>query len=211
MKKSILLFLFLNFGLQTFSQIAEIISLTTTSLNDGVNVNLKTGTGHGGGYLSHSHTITGNTINLSVCFWSDATLPILYFENDFFIPLPSQNSNYEVVVTIFDSSSQTECEYIPTGLTRSTTFLETDKFTYDKKSESHIFPNPNPGIFTIDMGFLDKNQNTINIFDAMGRGVYNTHTKSSTFDISLPNLTSGLYFVKLQGDNCNETVKFIKE
>jgi hypothetical protein len=104
MKKSILLFLFLSFGLQSFSQIAEIISLTNTPLNDGVNVNLKTGTGHGGGYLSHSYTITGNTINLSVCFWSDFTLPILYFENDFFIPLPSLNTNYDIVVTIFDSS-----------------------------------------------------------------------------------------------------------
>jgi hypothetical protein len=211
MKKSILLVLFLGLGLQTFSQGIFITSLTTTPLNDGLNVNLQTGTGNGAGYLSHSHTITGNTINLSVCFWYDNTLIFRNFENDFFIPLPSPNSNYEVVVTIFYSSSQTECEYIPTGETRSTTFLETDKFTYDKKSESHIFPNPNPGIFTIDMGFLDKNQNTINIFDAMGRGVYNTHTKSSTFDISLPNLTSGLYFVKLQGDNCNETVKFIKE
>lgn len=35
-------------------------------------------------------------------------------------------------------------------------------------------------------------------------------TKEATFNINLQKLPSGLYFVKLEGDNYNETVRFIK-
>jgi Secretion system C-terminal sorting domain len=100
---------------------------------------------------------------------------------------------------------------LPTGLTQSTTFLETDKFISNKKSKSHVFPNPNQGIFAIDTGFLEENKNVMNIYDALGKTVYSTHNQSSKFDVSLPNLSSGLYFVKLQGNNYTETLKFIKE
>jgi Secretion system C-terminal sorting domain len=209
MKKSIFLFLFFILGLQSFSQGISITSLTTTPLNDDVNVNLKTVSYDLAHYLSHSYSITGNTINLSICFWHTGLALTEDLNNDFFIPLPSINSNYDIEVTLFSSNSETECIY--DGVTKSTTFLETDNFKYNKKSKNYVCPNPNNGIFKIDMGFLNKNDNTIDIFDDLGKAVYNAYTKSSTFDVSLPNLTSGLYFVKLQGDNYNETMKFIKE
>jgi Secretion system C-terminal sorting domain len=74
-----------------------------------------------------------------------------------------------------------------------------------------LYPNPNTGIFTIDLGFDNKNEIAISIYDAQGKAVYNSSTKTATLDLSLPNLTAGLYVVKLRGNDYNETLKFIKE
>jgi hypothetical protein len=74
-----------------------------------------------------------------------------------------------------------------------------------------LYPNPNTGIFRIDLGFDNKNEIAIRIYDAQGKVVYNSNTKGATSDVSLPNLTDGLYIVKLQGNNYNDTLKFIKE
>lgn len=80
-----------------------------------------------------------------------------------------------------------------------------------KISSVKLYPNPNTGIFTIDLGFENKNKIAVGIYDSFGKAVYNSSSKEAIFEINLPNLPSGLYIVKLQGDNYNETLKFIKE
>ena len=86
MKKTLVLLL-LIFGFKAKSQNMFITSALATSVSGGVNVNLKTASGNGAGYLSNSYSITGNVISLDVCYWFNNTLPFLTFENDFFIPL----------------------------------------------------------------------------------------------------------------------------
>lgn len=79
-----------------------------------------------------------------------------------------------------------------------------------QKNNLKLYPNPNIGIFTIDFGFDNKNEIAIGIYDTKGKEVYRSSTKEATFNINLPKLSSGLYFLKLEGDNYNETVRFIK-
>ena len=74
-----------------------------------------------------------------------------------------------------------------------------------------LYPNPNTGIFTIDFGFDNKKEIAVIIYDIQGKQIYNSVAKSSTFDVSLPNIPSGLYIIKLSGANYHETVKFLKE
>jgi subtilisin family serine protease len=74
-----------------------------------------------------------------------------------------------------------------------------------------LYPNPNKGIFTIDLGFENKNEISIAIYDIQGKSVYKSSGKGVLFEINVPNLSSGLYFIKLQGENYDETVNFVKK
>ena len=76
--------------------------------------------------------------------------------------------------------------------------------------ETILYPNPNKGIFTINLGFESKKEITVTIYDTQGKSIYKSSTKEAKFEINLPNLLSGIYFVKLQGENYEETVKFLK-
>jgi hypothetical protein len=73
-----------------------------------------------------------------------------------------------------------------------------------------LYPNPNSGVFTLYLGD-DHGKISYDIYDSLGKSVYNGSTEKSTLDISLPNLPTGVYMVKLKGDNYKETIKFIKE
>ncbi|NDP28677.1 MAG: S8 family serine peptidase [Flavobacterium sp.] len=74
-----------------------------------------------------------------------------------------------------------------------------------------LYPNPNKGVFTINLGIANTSFISCKIYDISGKLVYNSNSQTPIFNINLPNLSSGLYLVKLEGDNYNETVKFLKE
>lgn len=89
---------------------------------------------------------------------------------------------------------------------------ETNAIKIDSSiTKTILSPNPNNGIFTIDLGVENKSRINVNIYDTLGKLIYNSSTMDSKVDINLPNITSGLYIVKLQGVNYNEIIKFIKE
>lgn len=77
-------------------------------------------------------------------------------------------------------------------------------------SHTSLYPVPNNGVFTINLGDIPKFDIEVNIYDVTGRLIYKTVKNENIIKISLPNISSGIYFVKLLGDNYNETVKFIK-
>lgn len=88
----------------------------------------------------------------------------------------------------------------------------------DKKKEmkivsnqSKLFPNPNSGSFAISLGDKDLKSVSVIVYDVLGKPVYQANNLSDSFDISLPNLASGIYFIKLSATNYNETLKFIKK
>lgn len=211
MKKILLLVLYFTIVFQSFSQGIYITSLTTSPLNNGVNVNLKTTTGNGAGYLSHSYTVSGNIIDLSVCFWYNNTLPILNFNNDFFIPLPISTTDYVVNTTLFNSSSQTNCEYLPTGQSQSTIFLGTNNFDKKTNNQLTISPNPNDGNFTLDFATESFSNVEISLYDLLGKLVYKKIPNEKLVAVSLPNLPAGIYVVKVSNETFNETIKFVKQ
>nr|WP_294926804.1 3-coathanger stack domain-containing protein [uncultured Flavobacterium sp.] len=74
-----------------------------------------------------------------------------------------------------------------------------------------LYPNPNDGMFTIDFGFDNKKEISIGIYDIMGKQIYHSVAKNSTVDVSLPNIPSGVYIIKLIGNGYSDTVRFVKE
>jgi hypothetical protein len=79
------------------------------------------------------------------------------------------------------------------------------------KNPLKLYPNPNTGFFTIDLGFDNTKEVGIIVYDILGKQIYHSVTKNATADVSLSNLPSGIYIVRLQGSDYNETVKFVKE
>ncbi|NJM80552.1 MAG: hypothetical protein HC854_14760 [Flavobacterium sp.] len=166
MKKSLLLLLLFTVS-NIFCQNIFITQLSATELAGGVNVNVQTVSGIGSGYLSNEYTINGNIIDLSVCYWFDQTLPILEFNNDFFIPLSNAGS-YEVNVHIILSTSQVTCDNYANTDNRSTTvsYLSTASFE-DFKNNFSFFPNPTSGKIHFDKSELVINN--LSIYDNTGR------------------------------------------
>lgn len=74
-----------------------------------------------------------------------------------------------------------------------------------------IYPNPNKGVFTINLGQTPKSDIEVKVYDVSGKLAYSTIGNKIIFEINLPTLPTGVYFVKLQGENYDESIKFIKE
>lgn len=74
-----------------------------------------------------------------------------------------------------------------------------------------LYPNPNKGIFEIHLGKENKTEVSIHIYNVLGKEVYNSVSKENIVSINLPDLVSGLYIVRLTGENYNDAVKFIKD
>jgi hypothetical protein len=138
MKKPLLIWVMFGAILNSYCQNILITQLSATSINGGINVNVKTISGTGSGYLSNTYTITGNVIDLSVCYWFDNTLPVLQFNNDFPIPLVSPG-NYTINVKIKLSTSKVTCNNYANTDNKTTTvsYLSTNNF--DKIKDSFIF------------------------------------------------------------------------
>lgn len=74
-----------------------------------------------------------------------------------------------------------------------------------------LSPNPNNGVFTLYLGKENGKFVSCDIYDSTGKIIYNDNTQKSTLDINLPNLPTGVYIIKLNGDNYKEIIKFIKQ
>lgn len=196
MKKSLLFLLLFGTSLFTYSQNIIITDLSATSIDGGINVNVKTISGTGSGYLSNSYTVTGNVIDLSVCYWFDNTLPILEFDNDFPIPLTT-SGNYTINVDIILSTSQVTCDNYAT--TDSKTIKKDYTFStieYEKFKKDYIlFPNPTKG----KMEFTGNQTNIEQIDIYNNLGVLVKHLKIiKNKNIDFNELENGIYLVKIQ-------------
>lgn len=151
------------------------------------------------GYLDNSYTITGNTIELSVCYWFGTLQPVYEMSNDFFIPVADAGI-YTIIVKIFHSSSDTVCDYFSSGPTA--TVLSTTNFE-NKDKKLQLFPNPTTG----KVAFEDTSINikNVNIYDNVGRLIKNI----SSDTIDLTELNEGIYFVSITTDLNTYTQKII--
>ncbi|WP_082113206.1 M4 family metallopeptidase [Kordia jejudonensis] len=74
-----------------------------------------------------------------------------------------------------------------------------------------VYPNPSKGSFNIQ---ANKNLGdvSVNIFDINGRSIYTKNvTLTGTVNFNLDNLQSGLYILRVEGDNFTESRKIIIE
>jgi len=183
------------FSLNSFCQSINITEVLASPTTNGINVTVKAVSGNGAGYLSHSYTTVGNSINLDVCYWFNNTLPVLFFENDFFIPLVN-SGNYTLNVYAKNSSSTISCDNF------STTDVETVTVSYLSNEEfinSKALISPNPFSYSFD---IQTTQTIINysIIDITGKTIISTSSKSE-LDNQTSQLSTGIYILTLDFDN----------
>jgi subtilisin-like proprotein convertase family protein len=77
-----------------------------------------------------------------------------------------------------------------------------------------IYPNPNSGVFTIEMNTSFESEVDIIVYDIRGRRVYNMHYESSSNfkkEISMDSVQSGLYFIEVNNGSKKIVKKIIIE
>lgn len=196
MKTKLLFLILLCQVLSSNGQSIEINQITPTAVSGGINVNLLVTTYNGAGYLNHSYTVIGNTINLSVCYWFNSLQPVYQMSNDFLISTPN-NIDYNINVNIINSSSQTVCDNYSTGPNSTTNFLKNEEFD-NLINKYSIYPNPSKGeIELIGDGSLVK---SLNIYDNLGRLIKQVNERI-TEKIDLYDLKDGIYFVLIKTED----------
>jgi hypothetical protein len=205
MKKSLLLSVSLFFMATIYGQSIQITDMSAAAVTGGMNVNVKTMSFNGAGYLSHSYVITGNTVDLSVCYYFNLTLPVLTFDNDFFVPV-TEPGNYTVNVTVYNSSSSENCDYFSVGGTASTTVLSLPDAQPDQ-SRSALYPNPTTGI--AEMASDVTGVDALQVYDISGKSVI--HLTNNVRSIDLSHLDNGVYLVKMTVNGKSFTRQIVKK
>lgn len=77
-----------------------------------------------------------------------------------------------------------------------------------KSSNIQIFPNPNNGIFNIDIQNFSENT-TIEIYNGLGKLIEKSILTKNTKEINISNQPNGAYFIYLKNDNHVEYQKII--
>ena len=73
-----------------------------------------------------------------------------------------------------------------------------------------IYPNPSKNTFIIDVNGDISAKYSVVVYDMQGRSVVNTEFSGNKCVISLDNYVSGVYFVKINSENCIITRKIVK-
>ena len=98
--------------------------------------------------------------------------------------------------------------------TPSGRFFETKKDRNNvmkTSTEIKLYPNPNKGIFEINLGEGKISEISVTIFDVFGKQVYSSIYNKAQIEINVENLLAGVYLVKLNSNGINEVLKLIKE
>jgi hypothetical protein len=69
-----------------------------------------------------------------------------------------------------------------------------------------VYPNPNAGIFSVNLTSVSK----ITVVDALGKMVYEQQLQSGEHTINLTNYASGFYVLKAETNGHMKTVKLVK-
>ena len=93
--------------------------------------------------------------------------------------------------------------------------MEQKSFVEEKNkpiiAKTKLYPNPNNGTFEITFASVINNSLQVEVYDIYGKVVYTGTEKTTNFNVSIPNLSAGMYIVKLSTGDYTETIKFIKQ
>ncbi|MEM0996283.1 MAG: T9SS type A sorting domain-containing protein [Bacteroidota bacterium] len=74
-----------------------------------------------------------------------------------------------------------------------------------------LFPNPNNGLFTLDLGVDFSAETAVSIHTLQGKQVFSTIINGQSLDINVQDLASGMYMVKVHGDDGVTIKRFNKQ
>ncbi len=147
-----------------------------------------------------TQTVTTLTANQSSATyqWYDALtdLPISGETNQSFIPL--LNGTYKVEITYGT------CTEFSDDIVFATLLVEAFE-----EGEISIFPNPVKTVINLETNLDEKL--TIKLFNVSGKVILNTSSDKKNTSIDVSELTSGIYFLKVNTEQKSGTFKIIKE
>lgn len=78
-----------------------------------------------------------------------------------------------------------------------------------------LYPNPNNGMFTLDINLYEKDDVQVEVYDILGQ-MQQSHKigkdeKDYTFEFNINNLKNGLYFISIKTNKGTTGVKFLKQ
>jgi hypothetical protein len=201
--KLVLLLLLTQFHFSNGQNI-QIESITPTAVSGGINVNVLVTTFNGAGYLSHTYSVSGSTINISVCYWFNFTLPVYQISTDFLIPV-SNTTSYTINVSTTHSTSATVCNNFSSGPSGTTNYLSSDEYELEKENFK-LIPNPSNGLVAYLGSDIEVQQLTI--FDHLGRLIQQRNQVTETeFDFSY--LSEGIYIIQIDTEKGEFNQKLI--
>ena len=77
-------------------------------------------------------------------------------------------------------------------------------------SQVTIYPNPNNGIFTVNIGGKENNSSLV-IMDVVGKTIYQESTTAKKAIITLDNIENGIYFIQITNGNQTITKRIVKQ
>jgi hypothetical protein len=72
-----------------------------------------------------------------------------------------------------------------------------------------IYPNPNNGVFTVELN--NGAIKTLELMDITGKMVHSITTENNKTELSINELASGVYYLRVQSNNAVEVIKVIKQ
>lgn len=113
---------------------------------------------------------------------------------DIFIPWPATGTGYNVN---FNRSTGT--------WTFTVTTLSNDTFAAKNFS---VYPNPSTNVWNLSSNNVVID--SVQIYDALGKQVYNKNIASNESQIDATNFAKGIYIAKINGGNTSETIKLVR-
>ncbi len=173
-----------------------------------------------------TRTITITTTNTLLCAGQTATLLAtasgaggLYYVwtggNSSFtgdnVVSPTTTTIYTVnaVDNNMGNTNNTNCSYPATFTQSVSTCTGIDEAT--NNNVVSIYPNPANDFMTVSLAAESFNSTTIYIINALGEIVLTEKATSSNTTLNTSNLTSGIYFVKMESKNGSAIKKFMKQ
>lgn len=81
----------------------------------------------------------------------------------------------------------------------------------DLKHDIQLFPNPNNGLFTIELPENYIGATTVEIYNSLGQIVFSSVETKKKITIDVQSLSKGVYFVRTKNNNAVTVSRFIKE
>jgi hypothetical protein len=119
------------------------------------------------------------------------------------------NTQYEVQVRVRCLPSTIWGAWSPSTIFR--TAVREGWMADDAVSNIQIYPNPNKGSFVIQLNSPKSEIAQIHIYDMQGKMIHSLETTSDENTINIPEITSGVYLIRVIQSGQSKTVKMVVE